>query len=53
MGGGCGGGDHMFMFVERRGGALRACVRSVRRECVEWVSSPDAGAWDTWECGVR
>ncbi len=52
-GGGRRGGNHMPMFVERRGGALGACVQSVRRECAEWLSAPGAGAVGARKRGTR
>ena len=52
-GGGRRGGNHMLVFVERRGGALGESVRSGRRQCVEWLSASDAGEGETWEYGAR
>ena len=47
------GGSNMFVFVERYGGALGACVQSVRRECAEWLSAPGAGAVGARKRGTR
>ncbi len=53
----CGGGrcgcGHMFMFVERIGGALGASMWSRHCESAEGLAAPYAGALNTREYGAR
>ena len=52
-GGGRFGCGHMFMFVERIGGALGASMWSLHCESAEGLATPYAGALNTREYGAR
>jgi hypothetical protein len=47
------GGSNIFVFVERCGGALGACVRSYHSKCADWLAAPGAGAGVARKHGAR